>query len=66
MFAVVCKCVYCGLKSCIFFDVYGLLITQRYSYLRNEAFNNASTLAGQIMDVATNSNVLEIHKEEKA
>jgi hypothetical protein len=27
---------------------------------------DASTLAGQIIDAATNKNVIKIHKEEKA
>jgi len=42
------------------------VMTQRYAHLRDEALKNASTLAGQIIDAATNSNVIEIHKEEKA
>ena len=42
------------------------VMTQRYAHLRDEALRNASTLAGQIIDAATNSNVIEIHKEEKA
>jgi hypothetical protein len=41
-------------------------MTQSYAHLRVEAFKNASTLAGQIIEVATNSNVIEIHKKEKA
>ena len=42
------------------------IMTQRYAHLRDESLRNASTLAGQIIDAATNSNVIEIHKEEKA
>ena len=42
------------------------VMTQRYAHLRDEALRNASTLAGQIIDAATNSNVIEIDKEEKA
>ncbi len=42
------------------------VMTQRYAHLRDEALKNASTLAGQIIDAATNSNVIEMHKEEKA
>jgi integrase len=42
------------------------VMTQRYSHLRDETLKNASTLAGQIIEAATNSNVIEIHKEEKA
>jgi integrase len=42
------------------------LMTQRYAHLRDEALRNASTLAGQIIDAATNSNVIDIHKEKKA
>ena len=42
------------------------VMTQRYAHLRDEALRNASTLAGQIIDAATNSNVIEMHKEEKA
>jgi hypothetical protein len=41
-------------------------MTQSYAHLRDEALKNASTLAGQIIEAATNSNVIEIHKEEKA
>jgi integrase len=36
------------------------VMTQRYAHLRDEALKNASTLAGQIIDAATNSNVIEI------
>jgi integrase len=42
------------------------VMTQRYAHLRDEALRNASTLAGQIIEAATNSNVIEIHKEKKA
>jgi len=42
------------------------MMTQRYAHLRDEALKNASTLAGQIIDAATNSSVIEIHEEEKA
>jgi integrase len=42
------------------------VMTQRYAHLRDEALKNASTLAGQIIDAATNSNVIKMHKEEKA
>ncbi|MGA9112122.1 MAG: tyrosine-type recombinase/integrase [Smithella sp.] len=42
------------------------IMTQRYAHLRDESLRNASTLAGQIIDAATNKNVIEIHKEEKA
>jgi len=38
------------------------VITQRYAHLRDEALRNASTLAGNIIDAATNSNVIEINK----
>jgi hypothetical protein len=41
-------------------------MTQRYAHLRDEALRNASTLAGEIIDAATNSNVIDIHKEKKA
>jgi len=41
-------------------------MTQRYSHLRDETLKNASTLARQIIDAATNKNVIEIYKEEKA
>jgi integrase len=41
-------------------------MTQRYAHLRDEALRNASTLAGKIIKAATNSNVIEMHKEEKA
>ena len=39
-------------------------MTQRYAHLRDEALRNASTLAGQIIEAATNKNVIEMHKEE--
>jgi integrase len=42
------------------------VMTQRYAHLRDEALRNASTLAGNIIDQATNSNVIEMHKAEKA
>lgn len=42
------------------------VMTQRYAHLRDEALKNASTLAGQIIDAATNKNVVELNKEEKA
>jgi integrase len=42
------------------------LMTQRYAHLRDAALRDASTLAGQIIDAATNKNVIKIHKEEKA
>ena len=42
------------------------LMTQRYAHLRDAALRDASTLAGQIIDAATNKNVIEIYKEEKA
>jgi integrase len=41
------------------------VMTQRYAHLRDEALRNASTLAGQIIDAATNQNVVELPKEEK-
>jgi hypothetical protein len=41
-------------------------MTQRYAHLRDEALRNASTLAGQIIEQAAMSNVIEINKEEKA
>jgi hypothetical protein len=37
-------------------------MTQRYAHLRDEALKNASTLAGQIIEQATKSNVIEINK----
>jgi integrase len=42
------------------------VMTQRYAHLRDETLKNASTLAGQIIDAATNKNVIKIHKEKKA
>ncbi|PKN39058.1 MAG: integrase [Deltaproteobacteria bacterium HGW-Deltaproteobacteria-2] len=42
------------------------VMTQRYAHLRDEALRNASTLAGNIIDAATNKNVVELHKEKKA
>jgi hypothetical protein len=41
-------------------------MTQRYAHLRDEALRNASTLAGQIIDAAMKTNVVELPKEEKA
>lgn len=38
------------------------VMTQRYAHLRDEALRNASTLAGQIIDAATNKNVIEMNK----
>jgi len=32
-------------------------MTQSYAHLRDEALKNASTLAGQIIEAATNSNM---------
>jgi integrase len=40
------------------------LMTQRYAHLRDAALRDASTLAGQIIEAAINSNVIEMHKEE--
>ena len=40
------------------------IMTQRYAHLRDEALKSASTLAGQIIEAATNSNVIEMHKEK--
>ncbi|KIE18063.1 hypothetical protein DS62_01080 [Smithella sp. SC_K08D17] len=42
------------------------IMTQRYAHLRDEALRNASTLAGQIIDAAMKTNVVELPKEEKA
>lgn len=42
------------------------VMTQRYAHLRDEALRNASTLAGQIIESATKTNVIEIPKEENA
>ncbi|MBP9014276.1 MAG: site-specific integrase [Smithella sp.] len=41
------------------------IMTQRYAHLRDEALKNASTLAGQIIDAATETNVVELPKEEQ-
>ena len=41
------------------------VMTQRYAHLRDEALKNASTLAGQIIEQATKSNVVEMHKEKQ-
>lgn len=38
------------------------VMTQRYAHLRDEALKNASALAGQIIEQATKSNVVEINK----
>lgn len=40
------------------------VMTQRYAHLRDEALIKASTLAGDIIEQATKSNLLEIHKKE--
>lgn len=42
------------------------VMTQRYAHLRDEALKKASVLAGQIIEQATNNNVTEMNKEEKA
>jgi len=42
------------------------MMTQRYAHLRDEALRNASTLAGQIIEQAIESNAEELHKEEQA
>ena len=42
------------------------VMTQRYAHLRDEALRNASTLAGQIIDAAMQTNVVELPKEEQA
>jgi integrase len=42
------------------------IMTQRYAHLRDEALRNASTLAGQIIDAAMQTNVVELPKEEQA
>lgn len=41
------------------------VMTQRYAHLRDEALKSASTLAGQIIDAATNKNVIEIVKKKR-
>jgi integrase len=41
------------------------VMTQRYAHLRDEALRNASTLAGQIIEQAIESNVVELNKEEQ-
>jgi len=41
------------------------VMTQRYSHLRDEALRNASTLAGEIIEQATKSNVIEIDMGHK-
>ncbi len=38
------------------------VMTQRYAHLRDEALKNASALAGDIIDAATKTNVVEINK----
>ena len=40
-------------------------MTQRYAHLRDEALKNASALAGQIIEQATNTNVVELHEGSK-
>lgn len=40
------------------------IMTQRYAHLRDEALIKASTLAGDIIEQATKSNLLEIRKKE--
>jgi integrase len=42
------------------------VMTQRYAHLRDEALKNASALAGDIIDQATKSNVVELQTEEQA
>lgn len=42
------------------------IMTQRYAHLRDESLKNASALAGQIIDAATNKDVIEMHKDGKA
>ncbi len=39
------------------------VMTQRYAHLRDEALKKASDLAGQIIEQATNANVIEIHNQ---
>lgn len=41
------------------------VMTQRYAHLRDEALKNASALAGQIIEQATNTNVVELHEGSK-
>lgn len=40
------------------------IMTQRYAHLRDEALIKASTLAGDIIEQVTKSNLLEIRKKE--
>lgn len=42
------------------------VMTQRYAHLRDEALKNASALAGQIIDAAMKTDVVELPKEEQA
>ncbi len=42
------------------------VMTQRYAHLRDEALKSASTLAGQIIEQATNTNMVELQTEEQA
>jgi len=42
------------------------VMTQRYAHLRDEALRGASDIAGQIIESATKTNVIEIRKEENA
>lgn len=42
------------------------IMTQRYAHLRDEALKNASSLAGQIIDAAIKTNVVEMHNDEQA
>jgi len=41
-------------------------MTQRYAHLRDEALKNASALAGDIIDAAMKTDVVELPKEEQA
>ena len=42
------------------------IMTQRYAHLRDEALIKASALAGQIIDAATKTNLIEMHTDEQA
>jgi len=42
------------------------VMTQRYAHLRDEALRNASTLAGNIIEQATNGNVVEMRKSDQS
>ena len=42
------------------------VMTQRYAHLRDEALKNASALAGDIIDAAMKTDVVELPKEEQA